>query len=331
MSNIKLLDCTLRDGGYINNWSFGSDGIKSIISNLTNAGIEYIECGFFKTDSYDINKSIFSDLNQLKLLLPQNQSKTFYTLMINYGEYDIKLIPKSDNKNIIFRIVFNKEDIRNALDYCKNLQEKGYRIFINPKNTCSYTREELASLIAKVNDINPEAMTIVDTTGSMTNKDVLEFYEFTDNLLNQNIKLCFHFHNNMQLSFSNAQFLISAYNNREIIIDSTVMGIGRGAGNLSTEIISQYLNTHCSQNYDIAPILNIADTQINPIYEKTPWGYSMPYYLSAINHCHPNYAKYMIEKQNISVELMNELFNKIPYEKRSHYDKKLIEQLCNIQ
>jgi 4-hydroxy 2-oxovalerate aldolase len=145
--------------------------------------------------------------------------------------------------------------------------------------------------------------------------------------LDSKIALCFHSHNNLQLSFSNAQCLIKNSNNREVIIDSTVFGMGRGAGNLCTELLTQYINDNHDERYNIIPILKVIDEQINPIFAKTPWGYSVPYYLAATNNCHPNYAKYLVDKQTLPVEMINFLLRMIPVPKRSMYDVDLIKQI----
>ena len=324
---IKILDCTLRDGGYINNWVFGAKSIKQIISNLTNAGLDYVECGFLKQLAYKKDLSLFSDIEKLKNFLPNNENSSFYTLMINYGEYDIENLPSSSYQNIVLRIVFKKNDYKQALEYCNKLKKRGYEIFINPMHTSTYSEDEMLDLINKTNKIKPKALTIVDTTGSMKENDTTRLFSLIDKNLNKDVAVCFHSHNNLQLSFSNAQLLMKNCKNRELIIDSTVFGMGRGAGNLCTELITQYINDNYGGNYNLIPILKLIDEQINPIFEKTPWGYSVPYYLSAINFAHPNYAKYLIDKQTVPVEIIDKLLKNIPQNKRSGYDEGLIKQI----
>ena len=327
MSNIKVLDCTLRDGGYVNNWEFKKDNIRKILSNLVKSSVDYIECGFFKPKEYEDNKSLFSKPEQLENLLPNDSKQTKYTLMINFGEYDIDLIPACKNPNIMFRIAFKKPQVNEALEYCRKLKEKGYGIFINPMHTNTYSISELLELIKQVNEIKPDGFTIVDTTGGMKKKDILTYFYTVDAALSEYIPLCFHSHNNLQLSFSNAQCLMEICSNRELIIDSTVFGMGRGAGNLCTELITQYINDNYNGHYNIVPILKIVDEQINPIFAQTPWGYSVPYYLAATNHCHPNYAKYLVDKQTVPVEIINQLLQTIPDNKKAGYDVNLIKQI----
>ena len=97
----------------------------------------------------------------------------------------------------------------------------------------------------------------------------------------------------MQLAYSNAQSLVDLHSDRELIIDASVYGMGRGAGNLNTELFVQYLNDNADGNYDIKPLLSIIDEILNEFYQRNYWGYSLPNYLSASHNAHPNYAGFM--------------------------------------
>ena len=102
---IKVLDCTLRDGGYINNWDFGFNNISLIIKNLSDSNLDFIECGFLKDINYNQDKTIFSDITQLLSLIPK-KTQAKYTLMINYGTYPIEKIPVSQSDNLYLRILY---------------------------------------------------------------------------------------------------------------------------------------------------------------------------------------------------------------------------------
>lgn len=307
--NIKVLDCTLRDGGYVNNWEFGAENIGQIISHLSNAGLDYIECGFLKNTDYDPNKTIFTNPNQLPAM--KN-----LCLMVNYPT---EIMPEPSD--IILRVAFKKQDLQNALTYCKKLKEHGHKIFINPMVTDSYTETELIELIKEVNKIKPIALTIADTIGEMTTDDIETLFKTIDSRLHKDIALCFHSHNNIQMSFTNAKTLIELCKTRDLIIDSSIFGMGRGAGNLCTELIAKHLG-----KYSMSEIMKVSRDYIMPIYEKHPWGCSAKSYLAAINHCHPNYAKFLAEK-NFSAKEMNRIFQSIPDDKKTVFDKELIETL----
>ena len=208
------------------------------------------------------------------------------------------------------------------MKYCEEIQNKGYKIFIHPMHTGSYTDIELIDLLEQINKVNPFGFTIVDTTGSMTKNDINRLFKIIDSKLNLNIALAFHSHNNLNLSFENSIKLIQLCTNRDLIIDSTLYGIGRGAGNLKTELIVKHLNNE----YNLFELKKVINELILPIYKKNPWGYSKIYELSAKKFCHPNYATFLINK-NFPDEFVNTVLNSIPLKKRLSYDEKIIKQL----
>lgn len=328
MSKIKVLDCTLRDGGYINDWNFGREKAKIIVDLLQKSNLDYIEVGFLTTKKSTEDQTLLDSFDRIETFLPKDYDKNRLFVMITYGEFSIEEVPEVNDSPVRgIRVIFKKAKREEALDYCKEIKKKGYKLFINPTFTDQYTDEELLLILKEIQKIHPYGVSIVDSMGVMKEKDLLRLYYIIDNNLTNDIALCFHSHNNLQLSFSNAQCLMKICNNRELIIDSTVFGMGRGAGNLCTELITQYINDNYNGHYNIVPILKIVDEQINPIFAKTPWGYSVPYYLAATNHCHPNYAKYLVDKQTVPVEIINQLLQNIPDNKKAGYDVNLIKQI----
>ncbi len=328
--DIKILDCTLRDGGYINNWEFGENAIKIMIQKLSQSKIDIIECGFLTNKTFKNDFTLFDRIEVLaKYIHPKNED-LMYVAMIQFGKDEIKLEKISDYKKGFIdgiRIIFQEQDINKAVKYAQKIMKKGYKVFMQPVKLNFYNDEKLLKLIQKMNKLNPHAFYIVDTFGSMYKKDLLKFFHLIDNNLKENIKIGFHSHNNLQLSFSLAQTLINIKTKREIIIDSSVFGMGRGAGNLSTELLARYINDNIQNKYEITPLLNIYDEHLSSIFAKTPWGYSLPHFLSAIHNCHPNYSTYLLNKQTISVETINIILNQIPQEHKSNFDIELIENL----
>ena len=329
MGRIQVLDCTLRDGGYCNQWKFGYENAKKIISSLVNAGVEIIECGFItKRVEYDNNITKFTDVAQIRGILPQSNDDKMFVAMMNYGECDLKALPKYDGSSINgIRVAFHKKDAKEALKLCEAIKEKGYLVFIQAMVSLSYSDEEFLSMIKQVNDLEPYAFYIVDSFGEMKKSDLTRLYYLVEHNLKESIKIGFHSHNNIQLAYSNAQTLVDMHTNRELIIDSSVYGMGRGAGNLNTELFVEYLNENNGANYDLKPLLTIIDEILNDFYQSNYWGYSLPNYISATHHAHPNYASYLDDKKTLTVENMNEIFDLIEDDKRVSFDKDYIEDL----
>lgn len=328
MSKIQILDCTLRDGGYINDFQFGNRSIKKIIKQLQNAHIDIVECGFLEDGDYEPDCSVFTSVEQIREVLPSNRTeRTMYVAMACYGEYNLDQLSPYDGTSISgIRVTFHYDEVEDALEYCQRIQLLGYRVFVQPVGTTSYSDQQLIKLIQSVNEMKPYAFYLVDTLGLMQKDDVARFFYLIDHNLDKDIHMGFHSHNNLQLSYSNCQYLASIVTDRTISLDSSVYGMGRGAGNLNTELIAAYLNNYNAGNYLIEPLLEIVDEHIAQIKESHEWGYSVPYYLAAINGCHPNYASFLSGKQTLTVKQIGTILRMIEPEKRSLFNKKLAEE-----
>ena len=329
MGKLQVLDCTLRDGGYCNNWEFGSANIKKILTGLQEAKVDIIECGFLSNQvQYDEERTRFPDIHSISALIPEQKTGQKYVCMINYGDYNLEDIPNSDSGRIDgIRVAFHKKDFVEATKFCGELSQKGYLVFIQAMVSLNYSDSEFLQLIELANQVDPYAFYIVDSFGVMTRRDMERFFWLIDHNLRADILLGFHSHNNMQLSYSNAQTFAEMRTSRGLIVDSSILGMGRGAGNLNTELYVEYLNELTGSQYDLKPLLAIIDETLSVFYRKNPWGYSLPNYLSAAHNAHPNYASYLASKHTLTVAAMDQIFNMMPEEKKKSYDQEYIEKL----
>lgn len=326
--NIKLLDCTLRDGGYINDWRFGERRIRGVLEGLAAAGVDIAECGFLQDKPHGPEQSLYSGIAELERVLPGKRGNTQYVAMMNSGGFDAgKLLPEDADKIFGIRVVFHAHQAEAALEECRIIKEKGYRAFLQPMGTVSYSDKELIGLVEKANAIEPYAFYFVDSLGVMDSDDVVRLTLLINHNLKPSIVMGFHAHNNLQLAFSNVQKLINMRLKREIIIDSSIYGMGRGAGNLHTELLAHYLNANCGANYNTDWILRVYDEHIRTIREEYSWGYSVPHYLAAVYKCHQNYGTYLMKRATLPVTDIGVLLSKIPEESRRLYSEKLIDDL----
>lgn len=328
MYNIKILDCTLRDGGYVNNWEFGKSVIKDMIQNLIDSHVDIIECGFIRKVNPNPNSSVYSSMNQLAEFITPKNKNVIYAVMIEQHNYFTELIsPYTEDAADLVRLTFRRNEWGEAKKTAKELINKGYKVCIQPVGTVSYDDASLIKLLHDVNELNPFAFYLVDTLGVMYRHEMRKFFYLLDNNLMKNISLGFHSHNNLQMSFANAQEMMRLNRDRPVIIDSSCYGMGRGVGNLATELITDYINRNIEQRYSLTPILNIVDKYLMPIYSHQRWGYELPYFLSAAFKCHPNYAAFLIRKETLSIEKIEKLLSLIPKERRNEYNDELIEEL----
>ncbi len=330
MKDIKLLDCTLRDGGFINDWRFGSGDMVNLFERSVSAGIDYIETGFIdEREAFDPDRSIVPDLDSIDRIfgsLDHGHSKIF--AMIDYGTCGIDRI--KDSKDSILdgiRVMIKKKTRHEAIAFCKALKEKGYLVGAQPVSVTGYDDEELKALTDEMNELGPFAMYIVDTYGLLDRSHLLHIFRLIDERLHKDIKIGYHAHNNFQLAFSNSVALMEEAGDRGIIIDGSAYGMGKSAGNCPLELLTAYMNENNESSYHTSQILEMIDTCVLKIYEKSPWGYQMQYFLCADNDCHPKYAQYLLRKKTLSVKQVNEILSRIEPEEKLAFNQSYIEKL----
>ena len=177
-NDIKLLDCTLRDGGYLNDWEFGNSNIVNIFERLVSAGIDIIETGFLDDRrSFDENRTIFPDTGCADRIYGKlDKGNSLIVGMIDYGTCSIdNLADAGDCYLDGIRVIFKKHKMHEAIDFCKQVKAKGYKVFAQAVSITSYNDDELSELIGLVNDLEPYAFSLVDTYG-LLHKGTLRHY-----------------------------------------------------------------------------------------------------------------------------------------------------------
>ena len=335
MKNVKILDCTLRDGGRIINCAFPDSEIKDISYRLADANIDIVEVGFLRDAAkvdYQGNSTFFTDVDQIRPFVDHSKN-TQYVAFIDYGMFDFSTLKPYDGTSIDgLRIGFTRKNFENdkeeILECLEEVKQKGYKLFVQGVNSLGYTDRELLGIVDIVNQIQPDGFGIVDTYGAMYMDDVDRLYTIVDHNLDENIAIDFHSHNNYQLSFAFAQEIIRLSNGkREVIIDGTLNGMGKCAGNLNTELLVDYLVRKRNYDYDFDAILDIIDNHIYNYHLQHPWGYSIPALMGGIYRSHPNNIIYLTEKFRLATKDIKYIISIINPEKRMRYDYDNIERL----
>ena len=328
MGKINVLDCTLRDGGYVNDWAFGKDAIDGMLKKFSLANIECVEVGFLRPVPYNENRSLFPDMSSLDALLKNKNRKMKYFVMYDVSNpLDIDSFKKNDGNGIDgVRVIFKKDRINDGIKAVKKFMELGYLVAGNFVSTNFYSDKEFIDGIKTFNDIKPFTITVVDTFGSMKNDEFLHYIKLADEYLDKDIILSYHAHNNLQQAYQNAVSFVNLKLERDILIDASVFGMGRGAGNLNLELFAEYLNANFDKDYHIVPILEIMDEYLQETYKKNFWGYSLPLYISGTLNVHPNYAIYLAEKNTLTEKSLYEILKNIKNEDRQVYKKEIAEK-----
>lgn len=330
MKQIQMLDCTLRDGGYVNEWDFGESTILCLAERLIDAHVDIVEVGFLDdSKNYNINKSIQPSTKCYDLLLKSvDKKRCMLVAMIDYGTCSIEnILPCESSILDGIRIIFKKQKMFEAIEFGAKVKKMGYKVFFQMVSTTSYSDRDVLDFVDQINLIEPFAISIVDTYGLMHKEEVVHYLEVLDHNLSDKIKIGYHPHNNFQLAYANICELLKINMKHDLIVDGTLYGIGKSAGNAPLELIAMYLNENCGKNYDINQLLEAIEMNILPIYEEKHWGYNLLFYIAASNDCHPDYVKYLLNKKTISVRDINMILNNIPGGKKLNYDKEIVEEL----
>jgi 4-hydroxy 2-oxovalerate aldolase len=328
MTHVKLLDCTLRDGGYLIDADFGETSIKGLLRGLVDANIDIIECGFLEDIPHKEGSTIFNKAADIREYIPKNRKSASFVALADYSRYTIDNLEPYDRTSIDgVRACFFKKERYDAMRFCEGIIAKGYRCYVQPVDILGYTDQELIELIELVNAFEPYTFSIVDTFGSMFQEDLQRIFHLVNHNLTKATRIGFHSHNNMQMSFALSQHFVNMTSGiREVIVDTTLMGMGRGAGNANTELMLNYLNKKFNVGYDLDTALDLIDTYIEPIYNTVNWGYSIPYFLAGVHSAHVNNINYLSEKAGISRKDMNYILNVIGAIPRKRYDYNLLER-----
>lgn len=331
MHNISLLDCTLRDGGYVNDWRFGQANLISIFERLVDAGVDIIEIGFLDDRRpFDIDRSIMPDTACVDKIFGNLDRKQAMVLgMIDYGTCSIANIqPCAESYLDGIRVIFKKHIKKEAMEFCRQVKALGYKVFAQLVSVTTYTDKEMMELIDLVNDVKPFAVSMVDTYGLMHPEDMLHIYQLLDDNVDSGIQIGFHAHNNFQLAYANADAFLSKPAKHDIVVDGTLYGMGKSAGNAPIELLAMRLNDKYGKNYAISPMLEGIEESVMDFYVNSPWGYKLFFYLCAKNKCHPNYLSFLEATQNLSRSKMDSLLSTIePEDKKLLYDKEIANNL----
>lgn len=323
---IQILDCTIRDGGYglkecKHDFFFEGDKIKRIIMDLCKSDIDIIEVGLLEGMSLGDKKyGVFDCMQDISENIPYEVRKRhlFSAMIRNIDIIEEDIPPHSEELCDAIRIVIRYSNIPKSLDLCEKLVAKGYRLFIQPSITIRYSDEELKNLIRAANDMGAYALYIVDSYGFMDTGDIQRIFEQYDGLLNREIKIGFHGHNNMTLAFSNAQFFSHISKERKIIIDSCLQGLGQGGGNLQTELFMAYANRVFDGGYDFNYILEGCE-EVAPYIVQGGWGYSVERFLAALYKTAFKYTDVMRDEYGLTYPEMNKILEKMPSKMRYRY------------
>lgn len=282
---IKVLDCTIRDGGLINKWQFNNEMVKKVFLSLVHSGVDYMEIGYKSSEKYfsrDENGAWkFCSEDDLKRIIGDTETPMKLSAMADIGRIDYHDIPeKKDSALGMIRVACYVKEVDKGISLAHHCMEKGYETTLNLMAVSKVIERDLDEALDDLSKSHIPTVYVVDSFGSMYSEQIhflaKKYFEAMPGKT-----LGIHTHNNQQLAFANTiEAIIAGVN----MIDATIYGMGRGAGNCPLELLLSFLK---NPKFDIRPILEVIQDIFIPMKAETEWGYHIPYLITGILNEHP--------------------------------------------
>ena len=289
---IKVLDCTIRDGGLINNYHFSDDFVNAVYRTACDSGVDIVELGkkLVESDEYTREKYgrwNFCDDDDLKRVIDSHDSdhRPLVAVMYDVGRVDVSTLqPREQSPFDMVRTACYVADIDKGIDLCKHSKDQGYLTTINIMACSASPHTDLIEALQQVNEAKEvDYLYLVDSYGAFYSEQVTAFLALYKKHAPDK-ELGFHAHNNQQLAFSNTQqAIIDGVN----LLDATINGIGRGAGNCNLELLLNFLK---NPKFDVGPVYKTIQEQFVPLREEIEWGFNDIYGISGHLNQHPREA-----------------------------------------
>ena len=286
---IKVLDCTIRDGGLMNNHAFDPRFVREVYKAVSEAGIDYMEIGYknskrlFSPKEY--GKWKFCEEDDIKKVIEGIPSKTKLSVMVDVDRVDIEDIkPKKESPVSMVRVASYVKDIDKAIYLVNRFADKGYETTVNIMAISRALDNELTEALHQLEEeCKAQVIYIVDSFGALY-QETTEFLVKKFKSILKTKEIGMHAHNNQQLAFANT---IEAIIHDANFVDGSIYGLGRAAGNCPTELLLGFLK---NPKFDIRPILDVISKEFVPLRAKLEWGYLIPYAITGILDEHPKTA-----------------------------------------
>lgn len=285
---IKVLDCSIRDGGLINNWKFTDELVRATYRAMAGAGVDYVEVGYKASkdlfDPKEFGTWRFCEEEPVRRALDGIDERTKLACMVDIGRVrDEDILPVKDSIFRMIRVACYVKDIDKAIALSDMIMDKGYESSINIMAISTSLEKDVDEALEELAGTKVPYVYVVDSYGNMFSEDI-DFLvgKYKAALPGKTIGI--HTHNNRQLAFANTiQAVIDGCN----ILDASAYGIGRGPGNCPIELLLTFLK---NPKFDVRPVLKLIQEQYLPLSREIEWGYIIPYMITGVLNEHPRTA-----------------------------------------
>ena len=298
--NIKILDCTLRDGGYYNNWDFSNELISDYLNTMRDSSVDYVELGFrslknnsFKGPCAFTTNEFISDTVNFKnpgICVMVNGSELLEKNKFSKKNAE-KLFPlNKDNKLKLVRLACHQDEILRIVPICKFLKSRKLKVGLNLMQISEINLANIKNITKELNNHDVDIFYIADSLGTLNDDNLIKILEEIKSVREGEIGI--HAHDNMEKALSNT---LTAINNGVTWVDSTINGMGRGPGNVKTEMALIALSQFRKKKYDMRKVIGLLNKHFVDMKYKYQWGTNPYYFYAAQNKIHPTYIQTMLE------------------------------------
>lgn len=293
MSTVRVLDCTVRDGGLMNRWAFDETFVRKYLLAIQNSGVDYVELGYRASTAVfspaDYGPWRFCPEELLGRVWNRAEGAPVLTLMVDVGRVDLDTIPDAKNSPVgAYRVAAYVNQGKEALALVETLATRGYETFLNVMAVSEAPPAALEALLKTAGTITPlRAISVVDSYGNLTPVQtkalVQQYREWSQKSVG------FHGHNNLQLALANS---LAAWEAGAEFLDASLGGMGRGAGNTPVELLLPQLGYALG---NLEPLFELLERDIVALQRQLNWGYRVPYVVAGLTNQHPREALALVE------------------------------------
>ena len=310
-----ILDCTIRDGGIINDFDFTLDFVKDCIETVEKSACDYCEVGYIQDKEFVMSYDNFwSNIDIVELSKIIQRPKIKLSVMGDIGKFSSNIIPEKTSDIIVdlIRVAGPKEKLKEMLRMTSEISAKGYETAINLMFSSHHTDSDWQEVVDTFNNsiFKPTFVYFADSFGNLKPKEISKIVKFLKSI--SNVRVGFHGHNHLQLAFANT---LAATEEKVEIVDSTIWGMGKGPGNLPTELLLGYYD------YDLKHINLFIENQMKELHEKFEWGYLHKYLICGLHNASPRYGEFITRDKESSLDDLVNIVTKKTLTDRKSYKK----------
>lgn len=295
MKKPLILDCTIRDGGIVNDFNFNIDFVKKCIDTVEKSDCDYCELGYIHDKKYINSYDTFwknVNIKKVSSILPKSNVKL--SVMGDMGKFSLDLIPEKTSDVVVdlIRVAGTKDSLQDMLDLTEKISARGYETSINLMMSSHYSTADWERVIDVVNKskFKPTFLYFADSFGNLKPNDILSIVNKLKKL--NNIKIGFHSHNQLQLAFANT---LKAIELDVDIVDATITGMGKGPGNLPTELLLGHFD------HDLKYVNNFIEDEMKELMDTYEWGYLHKYFICGLYNASPRYGEFIMRDKSSSL------------------------------